>query len=104
MKNINTIKINFKGGIIPPADLYNILVAAGRSGILYVRFGLRQQLLIDVSREEYEKLTREFEKLGVNFNLGKEEFPNIASSYPAEEIFIKETWLTENIYKEILKS
>lgn len=104
MKNINTIKINFKGGIIPPADLYNILVAAGRSGILYVRFGLRQQLLLDVSRDEYEKLIREFKKLGVNFNLGNEEFPNIASSYPAEEIFIKETWLTENIYKELFQS
>ena len=48
MKNINTIKVNFKGGIISPNDLYNILLAVGKSGLLYVRFGLRQQLLFDV--------------------------------------------------------
>ena len=56
MKNINTIKVNFKGGIIPPDDLYNILLAASKSGILYVRFGLRQQLLFDVAIEEIKTL------------------------------------------------
>src|SRR5919199_1930609 len=104
MKNINTIKVNFKGGIIPPADLYNILVAAGKSGLLYVRFGLRQQLLFDVGIEKLDNLTAELEKLEVRFELGNDEYPNIVSSYPAEEIFIKNTWLTENIYKEIFQS
>ena len=33
MKNINTIKVNFKGGIISPAELYNILLAAAKSGL-----------------------------------------------------------------------
>ena len=104
MKNINTIKVNFKGGIIPPADLYNILLAAEKSGLLYVRFGLRQQLLFDVSIEELDNLTAELEKLKINFELNNDEYPNIVSSYPAEEIFIKDTWLTENIYKEIFQS
>jgi len=104
MKSINTIKVNFKGGIIPPAQLYNILVAAGKSGLLYVRFGLRQQLLFDVGTEVLDSLTAELDKLEVSFELGNEEHPNIMSSYPAEEIFIKDTWLTENIYKEIFQS
>ncbi len=104
MKNINTIKINFKGGIIPPADLYNILLAAEKSELLYVRFGLRQQLLFDVPIENLDNLTAELEKLKINFELNNDEYPNIVSSYPAEEIFIKDTWLTENIYKEIFQS
>jgi len=84
MKDINTIKVNFKGGIIPPARLYNILVAAGKSGLLNVRFGLRQQLLLDVSIERMNEFTGELEKLGVNFELGNQDYPNIVSSYPAE--------------------
>src|SRR5215469_13186818 len=103
MKNINTVKVNFKGGIIPPADLYNILLAAEKSELLYVRFGLRQQLLFDVPIENIDSLTTELEKLKINFELNNQEYPNIVSSYPAEEIFIKDTWLTESIYKEIFQ-
>src|SRR6185503_1348673 len=101
MKNINTIKINYKGGIISPGDLYNILIAAGKSGLLYVRFGLRQQLLIDVSIEEIRNLCSELDLLGINYEINKEEFPNIVSSYPAEEVFITNTWLSEGVYKDI---
>jgi len=104
MANSRTIKVNFTGGIIPPADLYNILVAATKSGLLYVRFGLRQQLLFDFATEKLDALTAELQTLGINFDLGNNEYPNIVSSYPAEEIFIKDTWLTENIYKGIFQS
>ena len=101
MKNINTIKVNFKGGIISPGDLYNILVAAAKSGLLYVRFGLRQQLLLDVAIEEMKNITAELDGLGTNYEINKEEFPNIVSSYPAEEVFITNTWLSEGVYKDI---
>lgn len=104
MKNINTIKVNFKGGIIPPAELYNILVAAGKFGLLYARFGLRQQLLLNVEIEELDNLTAELTTLGVSFELGNDEYPNIVSSYPAEEVFIIDTWLDEEIYKAIFAS
>lgn len=104
MRSGEIIKINFKGGIIPPADLYNILLAAAKSGLLYVRFGLRQQLLLDVEAEDVPALSAELETLGVTFNLSNEESPNIVSSYPAEEVFIQDTWLTENMYKEIFAS
>jgi rubredoxin len=101
MKNIKTIKINFKGGIISPGDLYNILGAAAKSGLLYVRFGLRQQLLLDVAIEELKNITDELDRLGINYEINKEEFPNIVSSYPAEEVFITNTWLSEGVYKDI---
>lgn len=103
MKDINTIKINFKGGIISPGDFYNILLAAGKSGLLYVRFGLRQQLLIDVSIEEVGNLAKELDMLGIVYEINKEEFPNIVSSYPAEEVFINNTWLSEEVYKDIFE-
>jgi hypothetical protein len=103
MKNINTIKVNFKGGIIHPDDLYNVMLAASRSGVLYVRFGLRQQLLFDVDIEELNTITGELNMLGISHEINTEEFPNVVSSYPAEEIFILHTWLHGNTYKEILK-
>ncbi|MES1218219.1 MAG: rubredoxin [Bacteroidota bacterium] len=104
MKNINTIKVNFKGGIIPHGDLYNILVAASKFHLHYVRFGLRQQLLFDVEIEDLDGLTAELNMLGIIYEVNKDDFPNIVSSFPAEEIFIINTWLNENIYKEIFES
>lgn len=103
-KNINTIKINFKGGIIPHTDLYNILIAAGKSGIPYVRFGLRQQLLIDVVIEELENVSGELDNLGISHEINRTEFPNIMSSFPADEIFIMKTWVTEAVYHRIFES
>ncbi len=97
-----TIKINFKGGIISPGELFNILVAATRHGITGVSFGLRQQLLINVSGEQISSFSAALRVLGVGFETDKEEFPNIVSSYPAEEIFIHQTWLSEGVYKDIL--
>jgi rubredoxin len=102
MKSRTTIKINFKGGIISPGELYNILVAATRSGIHFVKFGLRQQLLVDVPVELVHALVEELNKLGVFFELDDDRFPNIISSYAAEEIFIHNTWLSEGVYKDIL--
>jgi rubredoxin len=101
LRNSHIIKINFKGGIISPGDLYNILVAAGKSGVFYVRFGLRQQLLFDVSTEEIKKISAELNLLGHNFEVDRDDLPNIVSSYPAEEIFITHTWLSEGVYKDI---
>ena len=101
MKSVNTIKINFKGGIISPGELYNILLAADRSGLLYVRFGLRQQLLIDVTIESIQNLTAELDSLGIVYEINNDDYPNIVSSYPAEEVFITNTWLSEGVYKDI---
>ena len=102
--NINTLKVNFKGGIIPHTHLYNILVAVSKFRVHYVRFGLRQQLLFDVEIENLESLTAELDMLGISYEVDKEEFPNIVSSFPAVEVFIIDTWLSENVYKEIFES
>lgn len=101
MKQRYTIKVNFKGGIISPGELYNILVAATKAGMYYVSFGLRQQLLLDAPAETVHILTEELKKLEVFFEKDADDFPNIISSYPAEEVFIHNTWLSEGIYKDI---
>jgi rubredoxin len=97
-----TIKINFRGGIISPGDLYNICIAAGSAGVLYLRFGLRQQLFADVQVERIRLFTERLDELGIFYEEEKEEYPNIMSSYPAEEVFINNTWLSEGVYKDIL--
>ena len=103
MRNVNTIKINFKGGIISPSALYNILISVSKSHLLYVRFGLRQQLLIDVNIEDMDFIRAELNMLGIIYEINKDEYPNIVSSYPAEEIFIIDTWLTGDTYKRIFE-
>jgi len=97
-----TIIINFPGGIISPGNLYNILVAATKARIQYVRFGLRQQLLLDTTTYNIGIFTDELYKLGIDYEVDSNDYPNIISSYPAEEIFIRKTWLTEGVYKDIL--
>ncbi len=104
MKYSNTIKINFRGGIISPGSLYNILVAAGRAKLTHVSFGLRQQLLVETQDENTGIFMEQLEKLGTAFEVDAERFPNVTSSYPAEEVFISNTWLSEGVYKDVFES
>jgi len=96
------ISISFKGGIISPGKLLNILIAVTKSNIRFVRFGLRQQLLIDMEAYKLKAFTIELDALGIDYEVNASNYPNIISSYPAEEIFIRNTWLTEDVYKDIL--
>ncbi len=100
----NTVSINFRGGIISPGDLYNIMLAAQKIKVLYVRFGLRQQLMVDIENYNIPEFTGELEKLNIPYEIDGSQFPNIISSYPAEDIFIRDTWLTEAVYKDIFDS
>lgn len=97
----STIKINFCGGIISPGDLYNILVAVGKAGVLQVRVGLRQQLLVDTERLGAHLIKQELDKLEIKYENNSDVYPNVVSSYPAEEVFITNTWLSEGVYKDI---
>jgi rubredoxin len=97
-----TVIINFPGGIISPGNLYNILIAASKASIKYVRFGLRQQLFIHTLSYNIDLFTKELDRLAIAFEIDKNQFPNVLSSYPAEEIFVRNTWLTEGVYKDIL--
>ncbi len=101
MSYMVTIKINFRGGIISPGDLYNILVAAGKAAVFHVKFGLRQQLLVETGQSSADVLMNQLDLLGISYEFDNDEYPNIVSSYPAEEVFITNTWLSEGVYKDI---
>jgi rubredoxin len=100
----NTVFINFKGGIISPGNLFNIMAAAQAIKVGYVRFGLRQQLLIDMEAYKVPLFAKEMEKLNIAYEVDTSCYPNIISSYPAADIFIRNTWLSEGVYKDILES
>jgi hypothetical protein len=59
-----TVIINFPGGIISPGNLHDILIAATKIRLRYVRFGLRQQLLIDIASYNLKTFTNELDQLG----------------------------------------
>lgn len=101
MSYTKTIKINFRGGIISPGDMLNILSAAEQCYIKDVRFGLRQQLFLEVELAYELRLITELAALNIAHEVDKDKYPNVMSSYPAEEVFINNTWLSEGVYKDI---
>lgn len=101
MRQAFQFKINFKGGIVSPGYLYNLLENLEQAGVKQVRFGLRQQLLIDVAKKDYEKIANALKTIDADYEMNKDDYPNISSSYPATEIFIRDTWLSEGVYKDI---
>jgi len=101
MRHAYRFKINFTGGIISPGSLLYLIDALEKTAITDLRFGLRQQLLIDVSLKEHDSVAAALEAHGISFEVNKDEFPNILSSYPAEEIFIRDSWVREGVYKDI---
>ncbi len=104
MRDSITIKINFTGGVISPGDLLLLLHAAKTADIHQVSFGLRQQLLMDVHSENYEVLINALNQTGIRYEINADAYPNIVSSYPAEEVFISKNWLSEGVYKDIFDS
>lgn len=94
-------KVNFTGGIISPGYLLHIMRAVEDAGIEEVRFGLRQQLLINAGNKHYERLVASLEKNGIEYEVNTNRYPNIISSYPAEGIFAPDSWLREGVYKDI---
>jgi hypothetical protein len=99
----HTIKINLRGGIITPTALYDILIAAKHTNVVRLTLGLRQQMFLEVHTEDYHDLKEGLNLLGVHYETDNDYHPNIISSYPAEGIFIPESWLRPDAYKSILK-
>jgi rubredoxin len=81
--------------------MLNLLNALEKTAIKELRFGLRQQLLIDVSLKDHDQVAEVLRAHDIFFEVNKDEYPNILSSYPAEEIFIRDSWVREGVYKDI---
>ena len=96
-----SIAINFTGGIVSPGYLKDILEIAADAHIQNVRFGLRQQMTIDVPAKYVTTFSSSCKAKGIEFYKIGEAAPNIVSSYPAAGIFNNENWLKEGTYKDI---
>ena len=100
-KQTHTVSINFTGGIISPGYLQEALKIAATAKVAEVRFGLRQQLLIDVPVKHFKQFSQQCKQQKIAFH-EPELNHNITSSYPAAGIFTHgNSWLSEGDYKDV---
>jgi rubredoxin len=94
------------GGIVSPGTLQYILLAAREAGVREVRFGARQQILMYVKAETVRgsgivDLKKKLYESKIDFEINSDDFPNIITSYCAEEVFPTGQWISEGIYNDI---
>ena len=83
-------------------DLYAWMEAAERCGVDQVQFGNRQQLYCRVEKAQVKDFKKELDQLSVFYEANDDEYPNILTSYVAEDVFQNANWLSEGVYKDIL--
>ncbi len=101
MRDYYTVKINLPGGVVSPGELHRMLAAAHDAGVRRVQFGARQQLLLTVYAEQLRGLQQGLD--GFFYEVDADQFPNLISSYCAEEVFVTRTWLSESTYQDVLE-
>ncbi len=93
--------INFTGGIVSPGYLKDILELAKEARVSQVRFGLRQQLRLEVPSAFCAGFMQECRQKNINVWKAAEAPPNIVSSYAAAALFTADGWMREGVYKDI---
>jgi rubredoxin len=101
MRQSQTVTYNCTGGVIYPGYLSSLLTLAAQARVSEVRFGFRQQLLLDVPVNQVKQLMETAQKQKIAFHTGRETAPNITSSYVSAGIFITDSWLGEGVYKDV---
>jgi rubredoxin len=96
------IKINLPGGIASAGDLLTILEAAEKAKVGEVQFGIRQQLYLKPHEKYVDVLKAHLEESQIFYEENENHFPNIISSYVAEDVFDNANWLSEGVYTDIL--
>ena len=96
-----TVNINFRGGIVSPGYLKEVLQLAADARIKTVYFGLRQQLIIDVPVNYFNAFDKACRQKQISFEIKRDALPNIVSSYAAVGIFSGDTWLREGVFKDV---
>lgn len=96
-----SVTINFKGGIISPGYMKDILDAAAVANVEYIRFGLRQQLIMEISIDKLALFETACNNNNILYEEGRTVRPNIVSSYNTVNIFATDSWLSEGVYKDV---
>src|SRR5687767_6738934 len=102
MRKYHYIKINLTGGIMAAGDLYAWMDAAERCGVDQVQFGNRQHLFCRADSSSEKEFRAALDQLGVVYEVNRNEYANILTSYVAEDVFQNSNWLSEGVYKDIL--
>lgn len=107
MRDYSLVKINLTGGIASPGMLEGILLMAQKAGVKEVSIGARQQLLMWVKADTQRgsglpSLRESLEAMQIDFEIDTHQYPNIISSYCAQEVFQTGQWLSEGIYRDVL--
>jgi len=94
------LKINVRGGILPPAQLLEVSALAEQWGST-IAIGQRQNFLLEARGLA---ALPAFDS-GLEAELGHEAHPNLMSSYVAHDLFNQDSgWLSEGAYKDLLDS
>ena len=101
-RKFNTIKINKRGGVIPAGDLLNIVRIAREAGADALRFGTRQQIFFKVPVGKTEACCQQLQNHELFAEVNEETYPNIVSSFGAENVFHQSAWLREGDYRDIM--
>ena len=104
MASTEIIYINFTGGIVSPGYLKEVLEIASAANVKSARFGLRQQLILEVPVKKFAVFSDACAAKKIRFERKKDAHANILSSYPAADIFITDSWVREGVYKDIFNS
>ncbi|GAA4458316.1 hypothetical protein GCM10023189_30370 [Nibrella saemangeumensis] len=104
MRDYYSLKINLPAGIVSPGYLQNVLTLAYNANVREVRFGARQQLLMTVHYEDMRFLEKDLKTHQIFYEVNRDEYPNIISSYCGEEVFRTGDWLHEGEYHTVLDS
>lgn len=102
MEKKQKISIHFRGGILSPGFLMEVLLLAKEARVHEVSFGLRQQLLLEMDAKRYAGFAASCRKQGITHYLNGAAAQNIVSSYFTDGIFDQDSWLKEGTYKDIL--
>jgi len=100
----NLVKINLKGGILSTGVLGNILNAAKQSRSNFIHFGERQNAYFYTSERNEEVFGKYLGVKNKDFEINDNAYPNVTSSYIAEDIFTTHPWVSEGMYQDILHS
>lgn len=101
MERSKTYSVNFKGGIVSPGYLKEILSAAAQARVEQVRFGLRQNMLIEIQGKYIAAFEDACKINGIDTFEKSTALPNIVSSYPATHLYAGDSWLREGVYKDV---
>ena len=96
------IKINLPGGIASAGDLLTIMEAAEKAKVEEVQFGIRQQLYLKPGEKNIDILKAQLDAAQIFYEENESNYPNIISSYVAEDVFDSANWLSEGVYTDIL--